>query len=83
MSGAHGRFPLVPRGRWNLDAGMPSRDRRRFTTLIIVLFVVLCVLVPGFLYFTELALRQLRFMWWLILLIGVLLWLLARPRPKE
>jgi hypothetical protein len=60
---------------------MPSRSRLR-TTLAIALLVVLVVFVPGFLYFTELALRELRLMWWLILLLGGLIWLLTRVGRK-
>jgi len=56
---------------------MPSR-RRLPIILVIVLLVALGVFVPSALYFTELALRQLRFLWWLILLLGVALWLLTR-----
>jgi hypothetical protein len=60
---------------------MPSRSRLR-TTLAIALLVALVVFVPGFLYFTELALRELRLMWWLILLLGGLIWLLTRVGRK-
>jgi hypothetical protein len=61
---------------------MPSRHRLQ-VTLAIVLLVALCVFVPSFLYFTELALRELRFMWWLILLLAGLLWLLTRLVRKK
>jgi len=44
----------------------------------IVLVVALAVFVPSVLYFTELALRQLRMMWWLILLLAGAVWLLSR-----
>ena len=61
---------------------MPPRPRLQ-VTLAVVLVVALCVFVPSFLYFTELALRELRFMWWLILLLGIIFWLLTRLRPKQ
>lgn len=61
---------------------MPSRHRLQ-VTLAIVLLVALCVFVPATLYFTEMALRQLRFMWWFILLLGGLLWLLTRTGRKK
>ncbi|HUL54960.1 MAG TPA: hypothetical protein VLT83_16275 [Opitutaceae bacterium] len=61
---------------------MPSR-RRLPIILVIVLLVALGVFVPGALYFTEMALRQLRFLWWLILLLGVALWLLTRGEGKK
>jgi len=59
-----------------------SRNRLSFA-LVIVLLVALAVFVPAVLYFTELALRELRFMWWLILLLAGAIWLLALPGKKE
>ncbi len=61
---------------------MPSRPRMQIT-LLLVLVIALCVFVPGFLYFTELALRELRFMWGIILVLAVVLWLLTRLRPRR
>ncbi len=51
-------------------------------TLVVLLVIALCVFVPGFLYFTELALRELRLMWGIILVLAVVLWLLTRRRPR-
>ncbi len=51
-------------------------------TLVVLLVIGLCVFVPGFLYFTELALRELRLMWGIILVLAVALWLLTRRRPR-
>jgi hypothetical protein len=51
--------------------------------LVIVLLVALALFVPSLLYFTELALRQLRLMWWLILLLAGAIWLLSRPGRKK
>jgi hypothetical protein len=51
--------------------------------LVIVLLVALALFVPSLLYFTELALRQLRMMWWLILLLAGAIWLLGRPSRKK
>jgi len=76
------RFPLVRAGERNLDSTMPSR-RRLQVTLAIVLLIALAVFVPGVLYFTEMALRELRFMWWLILLLGGAIWLLSRGEQKK
>jgi hypothetical protein len=61
---------------------MPSRPRLPIT-LALALLVALCVFVPSVLYFTELALRELRLMWWLILLLGGVIWLLARLERKK
>lgn len=63
---------------------MPDAPRHRLQImLVIVLLIALGVFVPGLLYFTELALRELRFMWWLILLLGGAIWLLARLGRKQ
>jgi hypothetical protein len=51
--------------------------------LVIVLLVALALFVPTLLYFTELALRELRLMWWLILLLAGAIWLLGRPGRKK
>ncbi len=61
---------------------MPSHPRMQIT-LLLVLVIALCVFVPGVLYFTELALRELRFMWGIILVLAVVLWLLTRLRPRR
>ena len=67
-----------------LNITMPDTPRSRLqVTLVIVLLIVLGVFVPGLLYFTELALRELRFMWWLILLLGGAIWLLTRLGRKK
>jgi len=60
---------------------MPTR-RRLSLTLAVVLLAALCVFVPSFLYFTELALRELRLAWWLILLLAVAVWLLVGAKRK-
>ena len=77
-----GDFALVPPRRRPLDRAMPSRSRLQFT-LVLVLLVALCLFVPGVLYFAEGALRELRLIWWLLLVIGGLAWLLALGRPKQ
>ncbi len=61
---------------------MPSRPRMQIT-LLLVLVIALCIFVPGVLYFTELALRELRLMWGIILVLAVVLWLLTRLRPRR
>ena len=62
---------------------MPSPRKRLSLLLAVVLLAALAVFVPSFLYFTELALRELRFMWWLILLLGGAIWLLTRLGRKK
>lgn len=61
---------------------MPARPRLQLA-LVLVLLVALCAFIPGVLYFTELALRELRFMWWFIVLLGGVIWLLTRLKRKE
>lgn len=61
---------------------MPSRHRLQ-VVLAIALLIALCVFIPSFLYFTELALRELRVMWWLILLLGGLIWILIGLGSKR
>lgn len=62
---------------------MPAPQKRLSFMLVVVLLAALAVFVPGFLYFTELALRELRFMWWLILLLIGALWLLGAVGRKQ
>jgi hypothetical protein len=62
---------------------MPSPRKRLSLLLAVALLAVLAVFVPSFLYFTELALRELRFMWWLILLLGAAIWLLRGLARKK
>lgn len=62
---------------------MPSPRNRLNLVLAVVLLAALAVFVPSFLYFTELALRELRFMWWLILLLGAAIWLLTGLARKK
>lgn len=51
--------------------------------LIIILVAGLYVLVPRFLSVTQLALRELRSLWWMFLLVGGSLWLLLRVGRKR
>lgn len=62
---------------------MSSPRNRLNLVLAVVLLAALAVFVPSFLYFTELALRELRFMWWLILLLGAAIWLLTGLARKK
>jgi hypothetical protein len=68
--------------REKLAGGMRSRPRLQ-VTLAIVLLIALGMFVPGMLYFTELVRRELRFLWWLILLLGGLCWLLLRSHREK
>jgi hypothetical protein len=61
-------------------------QQRFWMRLGIVAFVmlVLCLVFPGALAFAELAAREIRYLWWLILLValgGWLIWLSNRKIP--
>ena len=50
---------------------------RRLVAYIIALFIllVICLLFPRALAFVELAARELRYLWWLILIAAFGIWL--------
>ena len=53
-------------------------------TLLIGLIVLLFALFPSAFAFVELAARELRYLWWLILLIALAVWLIwgIKRKPK-
>jgi hypothetical protein len=55
---------------------MHPRNRAliQFTVLVAVI-MVLCLIFPGVLAFVERAARELRYLWWLVLLVALGLWL--------
>ena len=61
--------------------------RLRATLQLLVLIVVVAVLFlifPKTLAFVEIAARELRYLWWLVLLVALAAWLIwsASRRPK-
>lgn len=44
-------------------------------TVVVVFAVTACMLFPRVLAFTELAARELRYFWWLILILALGVWL--------
>lgn len=61
--------------------------RKRAATQLLVLLAVgalLFLIFPGTLRFVEAAARELRYLWWLVLLIALGVWLIwgAGRRPK-
>ncbi|OHE77802.1 MAG: hypothetical protein A3G75_05065 [Verrucomicrobia bacterium RIFCSPLOWO2_12_FULL_64_8] len=63
---------------------VPSFSRHQLLVLLVVILVAgLCVLVPRLLYFAELSFRGLRYLWWVLLLVGGGLWLLFRLGQKR
>lgn len=46
--------------------------------------IVLCLLFPRAFAFVEMAARELRYLWWLILLVALAIWLIwgMKRKPK-
>jgi hypothetical protein len=55
-----------------------------FVFLIIGVVLVLCLVFPRALAFVEMAAREFRYFWWLILLVALAIWLIwgLGRRPK-
>jgi hypothetical protein len=51
--------------------------------LLVVIAVVLVILFPPVLAFVEIAARQLRYLWWLILLLALGIWLIVAARKSK
>jgi predicted membrane protein len=55
--------------------------------VLLAVAVVLFLLFPAALAFAEQAARQIRYLWWLILLVALAIWLIwgvgRRPRNKD
>jgi hypothetical protein len=53
--------------------------------LLVAVVGVLILLFPPVLRFVEMAARELRYFWWLILLVGLAIWLIwvvgRKPKP--
>jgi len=63
------------------------RPQSRAGLQLLVLIVVgigLCLLFPGALRFAEAAAMEIRYLWWLVLLVALASWLIwgAGRRPK-
>jgi hypothetical protein len=43
----------------------------------------LCLLFPRVLAFVEVASRELRYLWWLVLITAFGVWLIFRAKPKK
>lgn len=54
----------------------PPMNRRTIAIVVAVLgFVLACVLFPRVLAFVELAAREMRYLWWLVLIAALGVWL--------
>ena len=50
---------------------------------LIGVVVILCLLFPAAFAFVELAARELRYLWWLILLLALAVWLIWGIKRKR
>ena len=52
--------------------------------VLAAVIVVLCLLFPSAFAFVEMAARELRYLWWLILLVALAVWLIwgLKRKPK-
>jgi hypothetical protein len=54
-------------------------------TILIAVGIVLCLLFPAAFKFVEAAARELRYLWWLILLLALAAWFIwgvnRKPKP--
>jgi len=81
----------MPEGpKWEVVDDAPSGKGRksRVTRIagVSVLIAVACVLVllfPPALAFVEMAARQLRYLWWLVLLLALGIWLIVGTRKSK
>ncbi|QYM79006.1 hypothetical protein K0B96_17140 [Horticoccus luteus] len=62
---------------------MNPRLSRFALTAALIALVLLCLLFPRMLAFAEIAGRELRYLWWLVLIIAVCLWLSFKLRPRK
>lgn len=53
----------------------PKGNRYLAYLIALILLAALCMLFPRMLAFVELAARELRYLWWLILIVAFGLWL--------
>lgn len=62
-----------------------SRGAYRVTAWLIAILVVvaLCLIFPGMMAFAELAARELRYFWWLVLMAAVGLYLIFFFRRRR
>jgi len=51
--------------------------------VLLAVIVVLCLLFPSVLGFVELAAREIRYLWWLILILALALWLIWGASRKR
>lgn len=51
--------------------------------VLLAVIVVLCLLFPPIIGFVELAAREIRYLWWLILIVALALWLIWGASRKR
>jgi hypothetical protein len=62
----------------------PRLRNALFVLLVAGVVLVLCLVFPSALAFVEMAAREFRYFWWLILLVALAIWLIwgFGRRPK-
>ena len=76
--------------KWEVvDDPAPKRQGAKKTTrvagigLLVVVALILILLFPPALAFVEIAARQLRYLWWLVLLLALGIWLIIGARRSK
>lgn len=64
--------PMTPRARAGIQLAV-----------LLTVIVVLCLLFPSVLAFIELAARELRYLWWLVLIVALAIWLIWGASRKR
>lgn len=76
--------------KWEVvEDDSPKQQRSKKTTrvagigLLAVVALVLVLIFPPVLAFVEMAARQLRYLWWLVLLLALGIWLIFAARKSK
>lgn len=51
--------------------------------VLLAVVVLLCVVFPSLLKFIEVAARELRYLWWLVLIVALAIWLIWGASRKR
>ena len=76
--------------KWEVVGDDPPRKQRPKKTtriagigLLVVVALILILIFPPVLAFVEMAARQLRYLWWLVLLLALGIWLIFAARKSK
>ena len=63
---------------------MSKEGRKNFVVFLgMVALIGACVVFPRMAYFAEIAGREMRFLWWLVLIVAGGLWLMSATGKKD